>query len=388
MGNEEEAKKAFEEGNALYKAGRYAEALACFTRSLELSPDNPDMLNNRGVALDNLGRYEEAWKDYTRALELRPDSPEALDNRGATLGHLKRYEEARKDFTRSLELRPDHPVTLYNRGIVLSSLKRYKEALNDFDDAIKYFTDLGYKADTWHNRGELLYESVRKFKLGWRYKPAVDSFRQALNLDSEAADTHDGLGVSLLKLKKYDEAVKELCRAVELAKKKEDKKSEALFRYNMAVAYCRRNQRERAKRELIASLNLNPDFDAAQKAFDDITSDSRLPWWKWWFGGPASCTCWCKRIFGALLIVALLALIAMPLYYFFKGKPALDWHYYLALLFVVLFFLFMPSIKFLNAFGVGVDIEPQTSPMSTLEPQLSLETSSVVSGSVPRQEDS
>jgi tetratricopeptide (TPR) repeat protein len=379
----DDASTLYNRGIVLARLKRYEEALKDYTCSLELRPDDPRTLNNRGVALGNLGLYDEALKDFTRSLELRPDDTGTQNNRGIVFADLGLYDEALKDYNRALELLPDFPEALNNRGATFYSLKRYDEALKDYNRTLELRPD---DPDALYNCGEVLYQRVRKFKLGWRYKPAVDSFREALKVAPEYSEALNGLGVSLLKLKKYDDAVGAFCQAVELARKQDDKKNEALFRYKLAVAYCRRNQRERAKRELIASLNLKPDFDAAQKAFDALTSDSRVPWWKWWFGGPASCTCWCKRIVGALLIVALLALIAMPLVYFFNGKPSLDWHYYLALLFVVLFFLFMPSIKFLNAFGVGVDIEPQTSPMSTLEPQLSLEASSDVYKVSPRQD--
>ncbi|MCH7608859.1 MAG: tetratricopeptide repeat protein, partial [Chloroflexi bacterium] len=73
--DEDRAREAFEEGNRLYEAGDFAGALAAYDRSLELRPDDPVTLSNRGVALERLGRYEEALAAHDRALELRPDHP-------------------------------------------------------------------------------------------------------------------------------------------------------------------------------------------------------------------------------------------------------------------------------------------------------------------------
>ena len=45
---------------------------------------------NRGIALSGLGRYDYALADYGRSLELRPDHPDTLINRGVTLSYMER----------------------------------------------------------------------------------------------------------------------------------------------------------------------------------------------------------------------------------------------------------------------------------------------------------
>jgi tetratricopeptide (TPR) repeat protein len=127
----------FIRGNAYYEAGDYQQALEAYNRALELRPDLPEALSNRGILLRRLGRYEEALRDYNRALELRPDLPEAMLNRGVALGKLRRYEEALKDENRALELRPDDPNTLANRSSTLTSLGRYDDALRDVNRALE-----------------------------------------------------------------------------------------------------------------------------------------------------------------------------------------------------------------------------------------------------------
>ncbi|MDP2959416.1 MAG: tetratricopeptide repeat protein, partial [Longimicrobiales bacterium] len=77
-----------------------------------------------------------ALADYNHALELRPDHPDTLNNRGITLGHLKRYEEALADCNRALQLRPDDPNTLYNRACLFSLMGRRDESLHDLGQAI------------------------------------------------------------------------------------------------------------------------------------------------------------------------------------------------------------------------------------------------------------
>jgi len=137
LGFTTDASTAFLRGNYYYTQGKYNDALAAYNWSLELRPDNPDALANRGVAYDHLGRDDEALADFNRSLELRPDDPVALYNRGTVHGHLGRDDEALADFNRSLELRPDNPDALCNRGYAYTLLGRYDEALSDLNHSLK-----------------------------------------------------------------------------------------------------------------------------------------------------------------------------------------------------------------------------------------------------------
>ena len=107
--DEGRAKDAFEEGNRLFNADDFAGALAAYDRSLELHPDDPETLGNRGIAFATLGRYEEALAAHDRSLELRPEDPITLTNRGVALEHLEQHEEALAAHDGALALRPDHP---------------------------------------------------------------------------------------------------------------------------------------------------------------------------------------------------------------------------------------------------------------------------------------
>jgi tetratricopeptide (TPR) repeat protein len=138
---------------AFYYAGQYEAARETLNRMLELRPDDPDTLTNRGVILSELKRYDEALIDYNRSLELRPDHPATLTNRGSTYDELGRYDEALADYNRSLELKPDDPDTLYNRGNTYAKLERYDEALADYNRSLELRPD---HPDTLTNHGVTL----------------------------------------------------------------------------------------------------------------------------------------------------------------------------------------------------------------------------------------
>ncbi|ABK78424.1 TPR repeat protein [Cenarchaeum symbiosum A] len=60
------------EGMKLLEEGRFDEALELFEGALRESPDDPDLLNGKGVSLRSLGRYDEANECLARSLELDP----------------------------------------------------------------------------------------------------------------------------------------------------------------------------------------------------------------------------------------------------------------------------------------------------------------------------
>jgi tetratricopeptide (TPR) repeat protein len=84
-----------------------------------------------------LGRHEEALADYNRSLDLRPDHPTTLYDRGITYAKLGKHNEALADCVRSLELRPDDPATLYNLACLFSLRRKAKDALAFLAQAIE-----------------------------------------------------------------------------------------------------------------------------------------------------------------------------------------------------------------------------------------------------------
>jgi tetratricopeptide (TPR) repeat protein len=60
------------EADALEREGRWADAVAPWSRVIESQPDRPDPLIRRGTAYAELGRWSEAAADYAKAVERQP----------------------------------------------------------------------------------------------------------------------------------------------------------------------------------------------------------------------------------------------------------------------------------------------------------------------------
>ena len=194
----------FLQGNAFYAAGQFDKALSQFNMALELAPDNPTNLTNRGAALAKLERRDEALADYNRSLELRPDDPDTFNNRGVTFRHLQRYGEALADYNRSLKLRPDHPGTLSNRAKALYYLRRYEEALPDFNRSLELRPN---HPDTLYDRGTNLGHLQR-------YEEALADYDRALELAPDNLDALYNRACTFSLMGRLREALEQLDEAI------------------------------------------------------------------------------------------------------------------------------------------------------------------------------
>ena len=52
--------------------GDFEKALSYFDQAIILQPNNPDLLNKKGVSLRGLGRYDEAIECFNKSLQLDP----------------------------------------------------------------------------------------------------------------------------------------------------------------------------------------------------------------------------------------------------------------------------------------------------------------------------
>ena len=105
------------------------DAEADFRRALELSPDQPEVLNYLGYSLvEKQIKLDEALGMIEQAVAARPDSGFIVDSLGWVLYRLGRYDEAIVHMERAAALMPVDPVVNDHLGDVLWAVGRYNEA--------------------------------------------------------------------------------------------------------------------------------------------------------------------------------------------------------------------------------------------------------------------
>jgi len=98
-------------GIAYERAQQWSKAEADFRKSLQLSPDQANVLNYLGYSMiEKRINIPEAMDMIRKAVELKPNDGYIVDSLGWAHYHIGDYEEAAKHLERAVELRPEDPI--------------------------------------------------------------------------------------------------------------------------------------------------------------------------------------------------------------------------------------------------------------------------------------
>ncbi|KZV28914.1 Tetratricopeptide repeat-containing protein isoform 1 [Dorcoceras hygrometricum] len=111
-------------GNRLFKASRFAEAMYAYTKGLENDPYNSVLLCNRAACRAKLGQYEKAVEDCTESLNVRPTYSKPRLRRAHCNVELERWEAAIEDYEVLLQQTPEDQE-------VKAALSKAKAQLNN-----------------------------------------------------------------------------------------------------------------------------------------------------------------------------------------------------------------------------------------------------------------
>jgi len=117
--------------------GRPQQAVASYTRAIQVKPDFAEAHNNLGDALRSLGEFAEAAASYQRALQINPDFDIAHNNLGEVLNDMGQAEKALSSFARAVQIRPDFAESHSNLGATLDSLGKPDEAIASFNRTLQ-----------------------------------------------------------------------------------------------------------------------------------------------------------------------------------------------------------------------------------------------------------
>ena len=257
----------------------YSNAVPRLRRVLELDPAHPHAHNFLGNALRREGKLDEAIGHLRTALELNPDLAEAHRNLGVAL-HASarsaadaagRIAEAFEHLTRAVEIDPNDVEALFNLGHALFLSGQVEEAAQTFRQALQIDSEAGDTIDEPGNapeRGsiaaEIHYNLAVALHSQGKLDEAVAEYRAVVRISPQYADSHINLGAILASVGKHDEALRHLGRAVEL------KPSSVEARWNLALLLQRQGQTNEAVQHLQQVIRLRPDHAQARKRLNKI----------------------------------------------------------------------------------------------------------------------
>lgn len=179
----EDAARLLEQGLALHRAGRFAEALQVYGQLLSRFAAHADAWHLAGEALYRLGRPRLALDHVNRAIAQSPHHF-YFNTRATILMHLGLPAEAQQDLHRAIEARADYAEAHVNLSAVYRERKMFSQARAAAAEA----TRLAPQAPAaWNNAGAIDMEQDR-------LDEALGHFARALAIDPGHVAAHKNIG--------------------------------------------------------------------------------------------------------------------------------------------------------------------------------------------------
>ncbi|XP_029969659.1 RNA polymerase II-associated protein 3 [Salarias fasciatus] len=258
--DQEKALAQKEKGNALFKEGKYDDAIECYTRGMAADPYNPVLPTNRAAAFYRLRKFSVAESDCNLAIALDSRYVKAFARRAAARFALQKYESALEDYEAVLRLDPGNleaPI----------EMRKIREALGQKEAAVPGQSGQGGGAteEEQEDQEDQEQEEQRRrqqaavqkdrgnayFKEG-RYEAAVECYSAGMAADATNVLLPANRAMAFLKLERYEEAERDCSAAIAL----DSSYSKAFARRGSARAALGRLQD--ARRDFQEVLRLEP----------------------------------------------------------------------------------------------------------------------------------
>ena len=204
---------------------------------------------DRGRALSDKGQDQAALEAYIHALKLEPNLGRALVNRAVVNKRLGHLTVALGDIDRALELSGNDLKLLQNRAGLKRALEDYRGALADYDRI----------AASGKNKPPILRNRARLYWWLGDYDSAISVLNQALELDPHDPRTHELIGRTWARQKRWSSALKALDNALTL------EQPYAVALLSRAYVHQMMGDEAAAKADLDQAIVLDPGNDGARR---------------------------------------------------------------------------------------------------------------------------
>lgn len=148
------ARREFEKGSELLKAGKVTEAIEHLERAFKMAPAFPDVCYLLGVAYQRANRQADARTYLEKTISLDPNHQGALNSLAVVFVMVDQHAKALEMLERSLRVAPDSANTLWILSMVRMRMGEHAAALEHVDKAIQLAA--GMHPEMYVLRGQLL----------------------------------------------------------------------------------------------------------------------------------------------------------------------------------------------------------------------------------------
>lgn len=122
-----------DQGNEALKAEKFVEAIALYTKAIELDATNHVFYSNRSAAHVKNGDYDKALEDAKKTVELKSDWGKGHGRLGTALSYLSRYDEAVAAFKEGIKYDPNNTQL---KASLEETESRMRSVNNPFNDPL------------------------------------------------------------------------------------------------------------------------------------------------------------------------------------------------------------------------------------------------------------
>jgi len=105
--NPEIALQEKEKGNALFKEGKWTEAIECYSEAIRRNPEDPTFYSNRAACYLKIMQFSNALSDAEKCLELNPNFAKGFARKGNAHFGMKEYHKALAAFDAGMKIDPE-----------------------------------------------------------------------------------------------------------------------------------------------------------------------------------------------------------------------------------------------------------------------------------------
>ena len=178
----------------------WKDSLSLFEHALNVTENNPLMIENYATYLSELGRFDEAIVQSNKFLKMKPNSAEAHNNLGSIFLQTGKTDQAIEQFRLAIKCNPGLPQAFLNLASALKKQGKPQDAIEYYKQAAKVKPDY---VDAYLNLAITLDELKKSDQ-------AIEYFNKALEFDPGNVFVHGHLGMALAAVGKTDEAIKEI----------------------------------------------------------------------------------------------------------------------------------------------------------------------------------
>lgn len=204
------AKKALNEGNQLYRLGKYSAAIKSYKKSIQFDPANPKAYYGMGLCYSKLKQYSKSIESFRKSIELDNKYWKAYYALGNSYLKINNFNEAINAYMAASKLKkyykiyyqlgyvyykknnPAKASFYYNKAVTLKKnyargwlnlavvsldLKKYSKTITAANNALKYLKRRNDKAKAYYLLGEAYYHSKQ-------YAKAKDAYSKVVSLTS------------------------------------------------------------------------------------------------------------------------------------------------------------------------------------------------------------